>query len=504
VETVGKGATQTTLIAAPASVTPGSTVTLKVTVAALAPAAGSPSGIVTFKEGTRVLGTATLSARKATFTTSSLAIGSHSLSAIYRGDAAFVTSASAAVTVTVDPKVGPEFRVNSYTTDAQQRPAVAPLAAGAGFVVLWQSNGQDGSGFGIYGQRYLLNGHVSGSEFRLNTELAGDQTAPAVAGLGGGGFVAVWQSAGQDGSGAGIYGQRFAVNGRAAGAEFRVNTATANDQGLPSVAALSDGGFVAVWQSNLQDGSGLGIYGQRFAPNGKRVGVEFPVNTTTTGAQSMPRVAALGGGGFAVTWQSAAQDGSGLGVYGRHFDATGAPVGSEFLVNTQTVNDQASPAIAGLSDGSFAATWMSKGQDHSGLGIYGQRYDGQGSPVGQEFRINTTTKNNQLQPSIAAFSDGGFAVAWTSLDQDGSGYGVYVQCYDAQGLPVDGEFRANTTTLADQSQPAVAAFAGGKFVVTWTSNGQDGSLDGVYGQLFQVDNIASSPTAVSASRRTTR
>lgn len=50
-------------------------------------------------------------------------------------------------------RLGPEFRINSYTASAQSYPSVATLTDG-GFVVTWQSNGQDGSGYGIYGQRY--------------------------------------------------------------------------------------------------------------------------------------------------------------------------------------------------------------------------------------------------------------------------------------------------------------------------------------------------------------
>ena len=41
--------------------------------------------------------------------------------------------------------------------------------AGGGFVVTWTSDGQDGSGYGIYGQRYAADGTAVGSEFRVNT-----------------------------------------------------------------------------------------------------------------------------------------------------------------------------------------------------------------------------------------------------------------------------------------------------------------------------------------------
>ena len=106
--------------------------------------------------------------------------------------------------------------------------------------------------------------------------------------LAGGGFVVTWTSDGQDGSGYGIYGQRYAPDGTAVGSEFRVNTFTANNQHWSSVTALAGGGFVVTWTSLGQDGSGYGIYGQRYAADGTAVGSEFRVNTFTTDHQSYP------------------------------------------------------------------------------------------------------------------------------------------------------------------------------------------------------------------------
>jgi hypothetical protein len=55
---------------------------------------GTPTGKVTFKDGTATLGAGTLSGRKAKFTTSSLAKGNHSITAVYGGDATFTGSTS--------------------------------------------------------------------------------------------------------------------------------------------------------------------------------------------------------------------------------------------------------------------------------------------------------------------------------------------------------------------------------------------------------------------------
>ena len=98
--------------------------------------------------------------------------------------------------------------------------------------------------------------------------------------------------------------------GAPAGGEFQVNTTTASSQGFPSVAMDSAGNFVVVWESFGQDGSGSGVYAQRYNAAGVAQGSEFLVNTYTTGYQQYPSVAMDGSGNFVVTWQSSGQDGS--------------------------------------------------------------------------------------------------------------------------------------------------------------------------------------------------
>jgi hypothetical protein len=74
-------------------------------------ASGSPSGLVNFYDGTTLLGSGTLASGAATFATSSLAVGAHSITAVYAGDTNFATSTSAAVTETVQ-----DFTLNLSST----------------------------------------------------------------------------------------------------------------------------------------------------------------------------------------------------------------------------------------------------------------------------------------------------------------------------------------------------------------------------------------------------
>lgn len=65
-----------------------------------------------------------------------------------------------------------------------------------------------------------------------------------------------------------VYAQVYSSTGVTIGSEFKVNTFTASNQFHATVVGLEDGGFVVCWESNTQDGSGLGVYGQRYDANG--------------------------------------------------------------------------------------------------------------------------------------------------------------------------------------------------------------------------------------------
>lgn len=249
----------------------------------------------------------------------------------------------------------------------------------------------------------------------------------------------------------------------------------------------ADGDFVVSWQSNGQDGSGYGIYAQRYNAAGAAQGGEFLVNTTTANGQSRPSVAMDANGDFVVSWDSGDQDGSSFGVYAQRYNAAGVTQGSEFRVNTTTASIQAEASVAMDADGDFVVAWQSLGQDGSSDGVYAQRYNAAGLSQGGEFRVNTFTSNKQSAPSVSMDVDGDFVVSWESSGQEGSNYGVYAQRYNAAGVPQGGEFPVNTFTTSSQISPAVAMDADGDFVVAWKSDGQDGSDDGIYAQRYQSD-----------------
>jgi Ca2+-binding RTX toxin-like protein len=385
-------------------------------------------------------------------------------------------------------QVGSEFLVNTTIPGDQSQSSISGLEDGS-FVIVWTSDGQDGSGTGIYAQRYAADGTASG-EMLVNETTGDAQLQPVVAGLPDGGYVVVWTSSGQDGSDYGVYSQRFDAAGTPQG-ETAVNQFTGESQYQPSVAALSDGGYVVTWASETQDGSGLGIYARRYDATGAAEG-EMQVNSSTTNAQQQPSVTGLSDGSFVIAWTSDLQDGSGTGIYSKRYDASGTAAG-EVQVNTWTALDQSDPSVTALLDGGFVISWASDGQDGSGGGIYAQRYDASGAPQGEGL-VNTTMANTQSAPSITGLADGGYLVTWTSQSQDGDGRGVYSQRFDALGAPMGDETLVNTFTSYDQYQPAVTTLADGGYVVTWSSYAQDGGSHGVYAQRYSGPIAATEQT----------
>jgi hypothetical protein len=232
-----------------------------------------------------------------------------------------------------------EFQIEFHTLFGLFRPAVA-MEANGDFAVVWKTQydgggGGLGGGQGIAGRRYSSAGNALDGDFLVNTYLDGVQYNPAIAMDDDGDFVVVWTSNGQDGSITGVFGQRFGASGSKTGSEFQVNTYEYNGQSTgesgpvpEGVSMDADGDFVVVWTSFAQEPAPFkftrGVFGQRFSSAGGKVSGEFQANVFLTGDQRDASVGLAANGTFVVTWNSIQhQDGEYSGVFGRRFDALG-------------------------------------------------------------------------------------------------------------------------------------------------------------------------------------
>lgn len=389
---------------------------------------------------------------------------------------------------------GLEVLVNTTTDGEQQAPSVIGLAGG-GYIVAWSSPDLDGPSEDVYGQLYSANGTAVGTEFLINSFTPGFQGEPELVALDDGGFVATWTGYDGEGVGSDIQGQRFSADGTAVGAAFQINTQSQSIQGAASVASIEGGGFVVTWSAMDSDAPATWVYAQQFDTNGAPVGNEILVATSSeTGVYEFySDVTGLDDGGYVISWFFSGTETDDAAILGQRYDASGNPVGVEFDIRVGNLIDFYPPSIVTVADGGIVVTW------EEGSDIYGQRYDAAGLAIGDAFFVNTDVDGVQYRPSATALSDGGFVVVWMSNDPDDNSLTVRGQRYDANGDLVGEEFRVNTIdlTYAPNGDPwvsignpetvSVAALSDGGFVVTWAGYDADGNSYEVYSQQFEAE-----------------
>jgi len=357
-----------------------------------------------------------------------------------------------------------EFRVDSYFEDLFGYTSVCGFSD-SGFVICWDS--QDGSGNGVWAQLFDNSVNKIGSAFLVNSnnyEYQGNATLCEIAN---GKFVVCWESSGQDGSYYGIFAQVFDKNGNKIGTEFQVNSSTYLYQESPSISGLSNGGFVISWQSSHEVSEfGSDIYAQIFDNDGNKIGTEFKVNSYVDSAQSDPSVSGLTDGGFVVCWESYEQDGNGYGIYAQLYNNNGTRIGTEFIVNSSTQGCQRSPSVTGLADGGFVVCWRSSN------GV--QLFDNEGNKIGTELNVGSIGNN----PIVTSLTNGGFVVCWEAYRKYPL-YGIHSQMFDNNGNKIGPKFEVNSVTCAERG--SISKLSNGGFVICW--NGylfNDYDLDGIF------------------------
>ncbi len=383
-----------------------------------------------------------------------------------------------------------EFRINTYTSNHQDWPDICNFNDSS-FIACWTSE-QDDSGSSandIYGQLFNNVGIKIGNEFRINSYTIGGQDKPNAGNLIDGGFVVSWESYGQDGDGNGIFAQICNKDGSLRGEEFQVNTYTKSYQKLQRVSGLSDGKFIICWASSEQDGSGDGVYGQIFNSDGSQYGNEFQVDTYYEFGQTSPSVSKINDDKFLIVWESYFPDERQYEIFAQMYNNNGEKLGDKFNVNSYTDKFQINPDVCYISNGNFIVCWQSATQDGSSNGIYAQLFNSTGDKIGSEISVNTYTNSSQENPSVSMLDDGKFIICWMSMNQDGDDYGIYGQLFNSDGLKLGEEFQINTYTKSYQSKPEISSISQKGFVVCWISYNQDGSHGGIYGKYYLNEPI---------------
>ena len=324
------------------------------------------------------------------------------------------------------------FRVNATGEGSQENVRVAVLKNG-GAVFVWQ--GGKPSYQRIYA-RFLsaTNTFLTTNDVQVNSFNANFQINPAVTVLNNSNVVIVWGSFNQASSSSmqDVYGQILSPTGQKVGGEFLVNQSTAFNQRSPSVTSLPGGGFVVAWVSEQQ----------------RAATPALGTNLTFVTAANAPAPS--------------------VDIYSRMFNSSGTATGGEVLVNTD-YSPCTVPAAAAAADGSYLISWAASDRAilTNSFDVFGRTFNSAGTASSLVFRINNYQYGDQYVPRVSALGLD-FLVTWTSLAQDGSREGVYARLVHNNGSLTGNEFRVNTTTVGQQMQPVVASDGANQFMVVWT------------------------------------
>ena len=412
-----------------------------------------------------------------------------------------------------------DFRVNNDTTgNTCYNPAVLLLPDNSG-IISWhdQRNGY----YNIFGQSIRSNGNITGSNFKVSTNLAQNwEYSPEMVAYGDSILVvyqygwAQWLTVDGTRLGNSFYfsrlhsaytvdvaikdtfmyvvgrkyvagGQRivmgkYTFSGDLIGDTVYVDDGSAGAVVHPRIATSKNGSIVVVWYDN-RDGD-YNIYAQMLDGNLNRIGTNFLVNGDTTDLQDSPSIAMDTTGNFVIVWadyRNANKD-----IYGKRFDPNGNPIGSEFLINDDGSSYyQNYPDVSMDESGNFIVVWTDA--RNGSYYIYCQLYDSNGNPVGSNFKVSSNT-GSEYQYSPSVYTNGTrFIVSWEDARDDRS---IYYRVFNSDGTPITSDIKANDCTATlNQYYPSVDMNPSGYSVVAWED--LRGSYNSIYYSIYdQVGN----------------
>jgi hypothetical protein len=402
--------------------------------------------------------------------------------------------ADAASTPKPPKPVAAGFRVSVCTSSTicrQEDPAVAGVvgsgkllgndkrgggATDAGFFALWGGSSETDP-HGISARRFNKTTPTT-ADLQVSP-VADDQYDPGVTVQKAGTFVAVYSEFANGHSD--VKAQRFSSAGAPLGGPIAVNVDDPAAPGipddlLPAVAPTKDGGFAVAWVKIL---SGVAtstaspqIVFRRFDAAGAPLGAQIALSQTLS--NDRPALCVDSVGNVNVAWESvdefAAFEPSHYGVSLRRLSAAGVPLAAEQVVAPPTSNIPLHPSISCASNNTFIIVWHTdKPPAQAGTDIVGQKYDKNGVKSGAAFLVNTSTVNEQRNPSIAHDATNAFTIVWeVATSSNGSKLGINGRRYTSAGK-AGPQFEVVSHDITQKSLNAVVAAtsSAGNFVVVW-------------------------------------
>ncbi|MDZ4783161.1 MAG: dockerin type I domain-containing protein [Planctomycetia bacterium] len=326
------------------------------------------------------------------------------------------------------------LRVSTDGAGDQNNAAITTLPGG-GLLVAWYDRGCslglddacsapfDGED-AIFARRFDASGEAVDAEpWRVNVDLSGAETSPAVAASPDGGYSISW--AGRDAADqlGGVWLRRFDATGQPLdGPEARLFSGGAFTES-PTLDVDNDGNLAIAWSvvDRISLDQGSEVLGQYFSADGGAP-VDLSFDDGSTNERKWPSLDMDASGNFVVAYtqaESSHQIDASHDIFVRRFSVGGAPIDEVLTpVNTTVEGDQRLGRVAAAGDGSFLVAWTSseaqEDETHY-VGILAREFDSTGAPFGDEFSINSTDAGAQTFASVEMSPEGVAVVVWSGF-----------------------------------------------------------------------------------------
>lgn len=302
--------------------------------------------------------------------------------------------------------------------------------------------------------------------------------------------------------------------------EFQLNVDQTGPQSSPHAAFHRSGSFVGVWESTLR-GVVARFFNRDRTPVGGDVILQandpigpLPFRDSIT-VHKQPVLAMTEGRNFLLVWAEEDQEVSidiffesrfvtSRALFGQRFNLNGQPVGNRFRIGEVDGGLENGADVAVDGNGDITVVWhrFLDGE----VGLYGRRFNGAGQAVTPEFRIDEGAGSTQAaRAQVASLEDGTSLVVWEGCCDDGGeegDLGIFGRFFGDLGIAISDSFQINSTTEGNQRVP-VAVGEGGRFVVAW--HGPTGEIENgrdvfrVYGRRVDVDTGLSGEERILSS-----
>ena len=246
--------------------------------------------------------------------------------------------------------------------------------------------------------------------------------------------------------------------------EFTVTTNTTPSvvASNPSVTRLTNDKYIVVWNQRSIS-STFDIYAKIYDNTSNVATDEFKVNTTySTNTQENPIVAALANGGYVIVWQTNHVDSSISRIYGKIYNSSNQSSNSFEIYDTDI--SYYNPTVTVLTSGVIVVAYCAKPiqSSTSSLGRYNvfiRAYTTAYVPRvikgtdEYEIQVNEYILNNQINPVVKALTYDRFIVSWASDEQDEYYSGIYAKTYDHNFDEVFKTERDTTSTVEPYYAP---------------------------------------------------